>query len=174
MLNSPVHQYILGVLVLMSYTCGCRAQSTGPLPDDKREIFEALKAKDSLLFHAAFVTCDTITIKALISEDFEFYHDQSGITDSKEAFIEGIRGLCALPYKPRRELEAHSLEAFPLYNQGKLYGAIQTGTHRFYAKEKDKDEYLTSTAKFTHLWILESGEWRLKRVLSYHHIAPLD
>lgn len=137
------------------------------------ELYRTLKQKDSLLFNAGFNTCDTAELGRLVSDDFEFYHDKSGITPTKADFIASIQnGLCKLDYKPRRELVEESLEVFPLNNNGVLYGAIQTGRHNFYAKEKDKPEYLTSTAVFTHLWLLENGNWKLKRVLSYSHQEP--
>ena len=82
----------------------------------------------------------------------------------------GIKnGLCKMDYKATRELVAESLKVYPMKNQGKLYGAIQTGEHRFYAKYPDKEKVLTSTALFSHLWLLEDGEWKLSRVLSYDH-----
>lgn len=141
-------------------------------PESPPELFHVLRAKDSLLFDIGFNTCDIGQFQALVSEDLEFYHDQSGITASKADFIAGTEnGLCKLPYKARRELVPGSLQVFPMSNDGQLYGAIQTGTHRFYAKYPDEEEVLTSTAKFTHLWLLEEGEWRLSRVLSYDHRA---
>ena len=119
-----------------------------------------------------FNTCDITQFENLISDDFEFYHDRSGITSSKAAFIVSMRdGLCKMDYKARRELVENSLEVFPLENNGVLYGAIQTGNHRFYALEKDKPEYLSSVARFTHVWLLEDGLWKLSRGLSYDHIG---
>ena len=138
--------------------------------EESSELFQILHTKDSLLFNVGFNTCDISQFEALVSEDMEFYHDQSGITSSKADFIAGTEnGLCKLPYKARRELVDGSLQVFPMYNNGELYGAMQTGEHRFYAKYPDKEEMLTSVAKFTHLWLLENGEWKLSRVLSYDH-----
>jgi hypothetical protein len=137
-----------------------------------QKLFTLLKEKDSLLFDRGYNHCDSIALEQLTSEDFEFYHDQGGITNGKQAFLESMKGLCNLSYKPRRELVTGSLEAFPLYQNGELYGAVQTGEHRFYALEKDKPEYLTSTAKFTILWIKETEAWKMKRVLSYDHQTP--
>jgi len=155
------------LLWLLLFTSGVFAQS--------QDLYHALKEKDSLLFDVGFNTCDISQFENLVSDNFEFYHDQAGITDSKEAFIAGIKnGLCKLYYKPRRQLVENSLEVYPLKKNGELYGAIQTGVHQFYALEKDKPEYLTSTAKFTNLWLLENGEWKLARSLSYDHLAPGD
>lgn len=136
---------------------------------NERELFHILKEKDSILFHG-FNTCNTVPFEQLISDNFEFYHDEGGVTSSKAAFIDGFKkNVCSLNYKARRELVEGSLEVYPLKKNGVLYGAVQTGRHRFYAIEKDKPEYLTSVAKFTNLWQLEHGEWKLSRTVSYDH-----
>lgn len=135
------------------------------------DLFKSLKSRDSLLFDVGFNKCDIAQFEALVSDDLEFYHDQGGITRGKTDFINSIRnGICKLSYKPRRELVEGSLEVYPMYDNGVLYAAIQTGEHRFYAIEKDKPEYLTSTARFVHLWKLEKGEWKLARALSFDHV----
>ena len=54
---------------------------------------------------------------------------------------------------------------YPINN----YGAIETGTHRFYAVKNGEPDRLTETSQFTHLWKEENGQWRLARVLSYDH-----
>lgn len=144
-----------------------------PQIDGSSPLYETLRSNDSLLFEIGFNNCDIEQFERLLSERFEFFHDKAGMILSKEAFIESIaEGLCRLPYKPRRELVESSLEVYPLEKDGVLYGAIQTGEHRFLAMEKDKPEYVTSTAKFTHVWLLENGEWRLSRGLSYDHREP--
>lgn len=142
-----------------------------PLPENQ-VVFNVLKARDSMLFSLVFEQFDTVQLKYLISEDFEFYHDQNGITASRSAFFKGVAGLGSNPYKTRRVVAANSLKVFPLYDKGQLYGAIQTGRHHFIALEPGKPERLTSTAVFSHLWLLEKGNWKLKRVLSYDHQAP--
>lgn len=130
---------------------------------------EILK-NDSLIFEEAFNKCNFSSITALISDDFEFYHDQHGITYGKDHFITSIReNICSLPYRPRRELVEGSWSVFPLSANNKIYGAIQLGKHRFYANEEGREEYFTSIADFSHLWILEGDKFRLKRVLSYNH-----
>jgi hypothetical protein len=140
---------------------------------DTSTLFRTLAACDSLLFQVGFNTCDVAQFERLTSEDFEFYHDQSGITPSKAAFIENTRnGLCKLDYQPLRELVPGTMQVFPLKKNGVLYGAIQSGEHHFLAKYPGKEAYLTSVAKFTHLWLLENGEWQLSRVLSFEHKSP--
>jgi hypothetical protein len=46
---------------------------------------------------------------------------------------------------------------------------IQNGVHSFYENIEGNPERFASMAKFTHLWILENGEWKLLRSLSYDH-----
>jgi CubicO group peptidase (beta-lactamase class C family) len=134
------------------------------------QLFKTIFSKDSLLFNSGFNHCQIQPFELLISDSFEFYHDQAGITKSKADFIDGIKnGLCKLNYQPSRVLDQSHMEVYPLETNGKLYGAIQTGTHRFYAKEENSAAYLTSTAKFTHVWMIENNEWKLVKGLSYNH-----
>ncbi|MDT0295030.1 nuclear transport factor 2 family protein [Mesonia ostreae] len=132
-------------------------------------------SKDSLLFDVGFNTCDISQFEVLMSEDLEFYHDKSG-TSNKQEFLSNLRnGLCSRPntYQSRRELVKKSVEIYPLYKNSKLYGAIQTATHRFYEKVASEKERFASSAKFTHLWLLENGAWKLTRSLSYAHDTKL-
>lgn len=145
--------------------------------DPSREVFKSLRTNDSLLFDVGFNTCDLEQFEKLVSKDFVFYHDKSGITNSKDEFLLSIKnGICNLSYRPRRQLVEGSLEVFPLKKDGVLYGAIQSGRHQFYALEKDQSEHQTSVARFTHLWLLENDHWQLSRGYSYDHqeILPGD
>lgn len=167
-------------MVLVLVIVSCHVATPPSLSKDKNQnfptrsgqLYDALLKMDSLLFERGFNNCDSVTTRNLISDDFEFYHDQSGITTSKESFLESMKGLCELSYKPIRKLVGESLEVFPLHDNGNLYGAITLGDHEFCALEEGKPEYLTSTAKFTSVWILENGEWKLTRALSFHHLSP--
>lgn len=142
--------------------------------NEDSELFQKLQERDSLLFKEGFDKCRISEFEDFISEDLEFFHDQGGLTTNKEDFLSAVRNnICGNPdKKPIRKLQKGSLEVFPLYNNGKLYGAIQKGVHDFYIKEPRKELYLTSSAKFTHVWLLENEEWILKRVLSYDHHSP--
>ena len=153
------------LLVLPLFYLELPAQS-----DESSDLFGELEQRDSLLFDVGFNTCDISQFESLVSDDFEFYHDQAGITNSKAEFISGIEdGLCTLPYKPRRALDEGSMTVYPLKKNGLLYGAVQMGTHRFYAEERDGSEHLTSVARFTHIWLLDQGIWKLSRAFSYDH-----
>ncbi len=136
-------------------------------------LYNQVMALDSILFEASFNNCFVDVLYDVTDKDFEFYHDQSGTTFGQEPFVEAIRNnICSLEYRPLRKLMDGSTEVYPLLANGRLYGAIQRGVHEFYAREGDKEPYLTSTAKFTHLWIKEEDRWILRRVLSYDHQSP--
>ncbi len=133
-------------------------------------LYKTLKKQDSLLFDVGFNTCSIPAFETLVSDNFEFYHDQAGMMLSKAAFINSVKNnVCGLNYKASRVLEPGSMQVYPLQKNGVLYGAIQTGIHRFYALEPGKPLYFTSRAKFSNVWKLENGEWRLFRSLSYDH-----
>jgi len=138
------------------------------------DLFKQLKSRDSLLFDLGFNQCKIEAFEMFISEDLEFYHDQGGLSTNKKDFLNAVKNnICSHPdKKPIRKLIPESMEVYPLYENGKLYGAIQKGIHDFYIKEPDKEVYKTSSAKFTHVWILKNNEWILKRVLSYDHQNP--
>ena len=133
-------------------------------------LYHTLKKQDSLLFDVGFNTCNIPVFDTLVSENFEFYHDQAGMMLSKAAFINSVKNnVCSLSYKASRVLEPGSMQVYPLEKNGVLYGAIETGIHRFYASEPGKPVYFTSRAKFSNVWKLENGEWKLIRGLSYDH-----
>ena len=135
------------------------------------ELYKTLKVKDSLIFDVGFNTCNLSAFENLLAEDLEFYHDKAGITNTKAAFVSSFKnGICGnANFKSRRELLPETLEVFPLFNNGILYGAVQKGVHRFFESMDGKPETKGSTAMFTHLWLKEETGWKIKRVLSYNH-----
>ncbi|WP_300664283.1 nuclear transport factor 2 family protein [Fluviicola sp.] len=158
-------KYIFGFyLILTSFFVSAQV-------DVNSELYQTILSKDSLLFQVGFNTCNVTQFDALLSDKFEFFHDIGGISD-KTKFLSDLKtGLCKSPetYQSRRELIPGSTKVFPLYENGKLYGAIQYGEHRFYETMSGKEERFASTAKFTHVWILENGVWKLNKSLSYDH-----
>ena len=177
------------VVILLISTCSCKEtlvetvqekedQVHGRLEvsqdnEKQSELYHLLIEKDSIMFELSYNQLDTSILEELATDDIEFYHDQGGATYTKEDFINGMKGLGTLSYKARRVLIPNSTKVFPMYKNGELYAALLEGAHAFYAKEpNDKPEYLTSTAKYTTLWVLMEGEWKMSRIYSYDHQAP--
>lgn len=123
-----------------------------------------ITAEDAKLF-AAYNACDTDTMAAMVSEDLEFYHDQSGLAVGRAPFVAAIKNnICG---KVRRDLVPGTLEVYPL----KDYGAVEIGEHVFCDPKKFSrcDPAKGGIAKFVMLWRLKDGAWQLTRVISYNH-----
>lgn len=133
-------------------------------------LFRQLQTQDSILFEEGFNQCRLDVVSAMLDTGFEFYHDQNGL-QGKAVFLKGFQeSICENPKgKPIRKLVKGSLVVYPLYNEGQLYGAIQTGIHDFYLQEPGKPLRFTESGKFMATWLLEKGEWKLKREFSYGH-----
>jgi CubicO group peptidase (beta-lactamase class C family) len=135
------------------------------------DLYKTILSNDSLLFNIGFNTCDISQFENLLSEKFEFFHDKDSIS-RKPGFLYNLRnGLCKSPltYQSRRELVIGSTEIYPLYTNKVLYGAVQTGNHKFYETLAGEKENYASSAKFTHVWLLENGIWKLNKSFSYDH-----
>lgn len=132
------------------------------------DLFKILQQKDSLMFKQGFDNCKLDVTANLLTDDLEFYHDKGGIDKGKTNFLTTLRnGLCRSGKNEiRRHLVTDSLAVFPMYNNGKLYGAIQTGKHMF-APAGVKPT--ADPASFIHLWLLADNEWKIARVMSYDH-----
>ena len=136
--------------------------------DKSSNLYVTLKAQDSIIFERTFNKCELEKLVPIIAENFEFYHDIAGVQDRK-GFIKAVKNnICTNPGNNKRELVKNSLEVFELKNNNKLYGAIQKGKHTFLQKFDGKMKTV-GIADFTHLWVLENKQWKLKRVLSYNH-----
>jgi len=132
---------------------------------------EALEEKDRELFEAVF-GCKPDLLVPMVADDFEFLHDKHGMTATAGAqFIASIRDMCegqetGRKFRARRELVPGTLSTHALDK----YGAMQMGTHRFYALQPGKPDLLTETGRFIDVWKLEDGAWKLARVISYDHV----
>jgi hypothetical protein len=126
--------------------------------------------KDSL-FWTAYNNCDTEKFGQFFTDDVEFYHDKGGITDGLKSLAESFKNnLCSNEnFRLRREGIEGTMKVFPLHKSDTIYGAILSGEHVFYILEKGKKERLDGKARFTHLWLLNNGVWKMSRVLSYDH-----
>ncbi|WP_152451619.1 nuclear transport factor 2 family protein [Microbulbifer sp. THAF38] len=140
-------------------------------PQATVELEKEITIMDSQLFDAVFNSCDINKLSQLVTDDFEMYHDKWGKTaSSAREFLDDISKLCerqksGSDIKARRELISDSVKIFPMNN----YGAIQSGTHKFYGINADNSEVLRESGQFTHLWKKVDGQWKLARVLSFDH-----
>lgn len=141
--------------------------------DKKLPLFLELKKQDSIFFERGFNKCDMAFLYQSVDDHLKFYHDKGGFQD-KKLFLENTKkNICSNPdQKPIRKVIESSLEVFPLYNNSVLYGAIQTGDHQFYIREKNKEDVLGGQAKFTTVWTKKGGSWLMTEVLSYDHKDP--
>lgn len=154
---------ILGVLLLSTQISESQVL-------ENSELFVQLQKMDSIVFQEGFNTCNLIEMKKTIHPEFEFYHDVGGLQEKEEFMMNMKKNICATPNnKPIRKLILESLEVYPLYNKGKLYGAIQNGVHEFWIREQNKELYQTGKAKFSTTWLLIDGHWKMKNVLSFDH-----
>ncbi|MEG1590108.1 serine hydrolase [Chryseobacterium sp.] len=141
--------------------------------DKNSTLFLELKKQDSLFFERGFNNCDLAYLEKSIDENLKFYHDNGGFQD-KKLFLERTKqNICSNPnQKPIRKVIESSLEVFPLYNNGELYGAIQSGEHKFFIREKNKEDVLGGQAKFTTVWTKKDSNWTMSDILSYNHGDP--
>ncbi len=155
---------IILILLLSAFFIPIQAQTAAP------NLFDQLKVQDSIFFERGFNQCDMAYLEMAVSDSLKFYHDKSGFQD-KAVFMHNTRQYICPEQgaKPIRKRDENSLEVFPLYKDGKLYGAIQNGVHRFYLRETGKEDVLTGTARFSHVWLLQGDQWKLSVVLSYDH-----
>ncbi len=136
---------------------------------------ETIASQSRLIFESGFNQCDTAAMAAAVSEDIEFYHDQGGITEGKQAFVDSIgKGICGLDYKATRQPVVDSVTYFPMSDKGIVYAVLETGDHQFYASHDGGKAELTGVAKFSILWRREGDTWRMARVFSYDHQPAAD
>jgi hypothetical protein len=53
-------------------------------------------------------------------------------------------------------------------------GAVEEASHLFYERQGDGPETLVGRARFSMLWRLEDGHWRLARAFSIDHAPASD
>jgi ketosteroid isomerase-like protein len=127
------------------------------------ELFRTIAALDGELFDA-YNRCDLEKFASLLTEDLEFYHDQTGLSRGRQATVDAVKNnICG---KVHRDLVPGSLEVYPL----KDYGAVEMGSHRFCdPKKTEKCGEDSGIAKFVMLWQNKDGAWKITRIISYDH-----
>src|ERR1700744_1279556 len=158
---------LLLAVMLLGFLAPAVAQETD------NDVIAVILHKDSL-FWQAYNRCDVSGMQAFFTPDVEFYHDKGGATFGLDSLVASMRnGLCKDPasYQLRREVVPGSVQVYPMRKNGVAYGAIIEGEHVFYIKQAGKDEFIDGHARFTHLWLLRDGQWRVARGLTYTHHA---
>ncbi len=148
-------------------TLGANSNPTHePISEPIRDpLFDTISELDSKVFDA-FNSCVTPgqldVYSSYFSSDVEFYHDNGGVTWTREAMVSATKkNVCG---KFQRELVPGSLRVFPI----KDFGAIAEGEHRFC---KFGESHCDGIAKFTIIWRIRDSRWKITRALSYGHRA---
>jgi hypothetical protein len=154
---------ITTIILLAISLCGSTAnaqwqQQVPPYKPESKELYDSIVHMDSV-WEDSYNNCRLDVQGQLISDDLEFYHDQTGVMTSKKALIEALKNnICG---KVNRELLKGSIEVYPINN----YGAVEMGYHRFH----NKTENVTGGyARFILIWHHENGQWKITRVVSLH------
>jgi hypothetical protein len=161
---------VLSICVLLSAcstTTNHNAGQSNVYSPASKELYDTIVHLDDVLFEA-FNSCNFERFAGLMTDDIEFYHDQSGLMLSPKTQMEALKIRCAEQEKNgilRRELVKSSLEVYPIKN----YGAVEIGVHNFYRTLPGQKEKLTTTAKFVQIWREKDGEWKVSRIISYGH-----
>jgi hypothetical protein len=161
------------ILSCIGYTASAQ-QNTTDAEDQK--LRATILHLDSL-FWKTYNECDTENSGQYLTDDVKFYHDKGGITNGKAALVASIKkNICGNPnQRVRREAVPGTVNVYPMRSGNVIYGAIISGEHYFYVTENNKPEKREGLAKFTQLWLLKDGQWKMADILSYSHgAAPYE
>jgi ketosteroid isomerase-like protein len=147
-------------LFVLLMVIGCGVIGEAQAAPEPAPLLQTIKSLDAKLFDA-YNHCDLETLGAMVSDDLEFYHDQTGLAVGKAPFLAAIKeNICG---KVQRELLPQTLEVYPMNN----YGAVELGVHRFHHPAHPEDGM--GDARFVMLWQNKDGGWKVTRVISYDH-----
>ncbi len=156
--------FLLFLIAILLSACSSESniyKNTQNYKPDDQELYNTIIRLDSIFFNA-YNTCDSNLEKysSFYAEDVEFYHDKSGLSNSKKEIVEGTKNnVCG---KVTRELVKGSIEVYPINN----YGAIEIGLHKFHNKLEPNN--IPKPARFTIIWKKEGNDWKIKKVISLH------
>jgi ketosteroid isomerase-like protein len=149
---------LFGLLALLAVSPLLHAQAPAPKAEQDA-LTQTITALDTKLFDA-YNHCDLKTLGDMVSDDLEFYHDQTGLQVGKQAFLDSIKNnICG---KVERTIVPGTLEADVLHH----YGAVEQVTHRFH---HPGDNGPGGEARTVMLWHEVNGTWLLARVISFDH-----
>ena len=150
------------VVFTVSFSTGysqTQKHQNGYVPEDP-ELYAAIVEMDSIFFDA-YNNCNIEKQAAILADEIEFYHDQSGLSTSKQDILDATkRNICG---KVTRELVEGSIEVYPL----KDFGAVEIGLHKFHNNQEPTDTP-SKESKFIIIWKFSKGAWQISRVISLH------
>ncbi len=113
---------VLSTLLLMS--APLRAAPSEAQSDTER-LSRTITLMDRDMFDA-FNDCNMADFAKYYDEEVEFYHDQTGLSISRDTLVKDVqKNICG---KQRRERTGRPFEIFPLAN----HGALQMGEHEWH------------------------------------------
>lgn len=126
-------------------------------------LYDTVAALDTQMFDS-FNRCDDPAQferhRALFDDKVEFYHDNGGVTWTREEMLGNVRkNVCG---KFRRELIPGTLRVYPI----KDFGAMEIGEHRFCATGETK---CAGRGEFILVWHRVGERWQVTRAISYAH-----
>src|SRR5260370_20316909 len=99
--------YLSPLVVLVLLCAHIHAQSTA----QSDTLFKTIQSLDTQLFDA-YNHCDLTTLGAMMSDDLEFYHDQTGLAVGKAPFLAAIK--LNLGVKVEQTLVPSFIDVYPL------------------------------------------------------------
>lgn len=152
----------LGMICLLTTAsiAGIPNTSTPEKPSASDALYDTVFALDQRFFEA-YNTCDMDTQAALLADNIEFYHDQGGLSTSKEAILKGTKeNICG---KVSRTLVPGSLEVSPIPG----FGAAVVGLHQF-KNNTEPVGTLSKESRFVAIWKKTDTTWQMTRIISLH------
>jgi hypothetical protein len=148
------------LIILFTFAASCaHAQEPAAKNPKTQALYNTIVHMDSVYFNA-YNSCDMETQGAIYSDTLEFYHDGSGLTNSKTAVLEAIKkNICG---KVSRVLVPGTIEVYPLPN----FGAVEMGQHYFINHAENNSA--SKPDKFIMIWRLTNNKWQITRVISLH------
>jgi hypothetical protein len=135
-------------------------KESGQYRPDSQELYDTIVHLDSVFFDA-YNNCNMDVQAAIYSDSIEFYHDQGGLTTSKQEILDATkRNICG---KVTRELVKGSIEVYPISG----YGAVEMGSHMFH-NNTEKEKTPSKIGKFVIIWQHKNNRWQITRVISLH------
>ncbi len=124
------------------------------------ELYNTILRLDEAYF-TAYNNCDMEKQSDLLADEIEFYHDQGGLTTSKEDILKGIKeNVCG---KVTRYLVKESIEVSPIPG----YGAVIVGLHKFKNNLEPQDTP-SKESRFVGIWKQTGDQWQMTRIISLH------